>query len=392
MANGNGNSGGGNRGDGNRGDAAVLEREVAADSLAIAGGGEVDIQVTTARRYPRSITQFVRKAQEMATLTPEIAASCIYAIPRDGKTVEGPSARFAEVMVSAWGNMRAEGKTIGDDGQFVTARGTAWDVESNVAIAFEVKRRITKANGQTFNADMVMTTGNAASSIALRNAILKVIPTAFWKPIYNSVRQVIAGDAKTFAVRRDDMLKAFAVMGVTVERVCAAIGVKGKADITLEHMATLTGFYNALKDGDTTIEEAFPEGGGLGAFQAPRRKSEAASQDGQNGAQTSATTAETQTSTTAADASQGTMDGVVTVADVVVGKGKVNGKDAVKFSVVLTDGRKADTFDPKVVQFAQTAKASTHETQMVVHDGAITRLIVTDDDGQKFEAVPENGK
>jgi hypothetical protein len=275
----------------------------------------------------------------MATLTPEIAASCIYAIPRDGKTVEGPSARFAEVMVSAWGNMRAEGKTIGDDGQFVTARGTAWDVESNVAIAFEVKRRITKANGQTFNADMVMTTGNAASSIALRNAILKVIPTAFWKPIYNSVRQVIAGDAKTFAVRRDDMLKAFAVMGVTVERVCAAIGVKGKADITLEHMATLTGFYNALKDGDTTIEEAFPEGGGLGAFQAPRRKSEAASQDGQNGAQTSATTAETQTSTTAADASQGTMDGVVTVADVVVGKGKVNGKDAVKFSVVLTDGR-----------------------------------------------------
>lgn len=251
----------------------VIETQIAAPSLV--GDPEVDVQVATARRFPRSITMFMRRAQELATLTPEIAASCIYALPRDGKTIEGPSARFAEVMLHAWGNMRAEGKTLGDDGQFVTSRGACWDLEANTAVGYEVRRRITNRRGETYNADMITVTGNAGASIALRNAILKNIPTPFWKPIYNRCRQVVAGDAKTFASRRDDMLHEFAVMGVTEARLCAAMGLKGRADLTLEHMATLTGFYTALKDGDTTIEEAFPETGGLGGAPQPaQRKSQ----------------------------------------------------------------------------------------------------------------------
>jgi hypothetical protein len=125
-----------------------------------------------------------------------------------------------------------------------------------------------------FSADMIGVTGNAAASIALRNAIFKAVPTPFWKPIYLACRKVVAGDARTFASRRDNMLHEFGVMGVTEERLCAAIEVKGKADITLDHMATLAGFYTALKDGDTTIEDAFPESGGLGAPQPAQRKSQ----------------------------------------------------------------------------------------------------------------------
>lgn len=247
-------------------------------ALALIGDSEVDLQVSTARRFPRSITTFMRRAKEMATLTPEIAASCIYALPRKEngrqKNIEGPSARLAEICASAWCNLRAEGKVLGNDDQFVTARGTAWDVESNVAIAYEVKRRITTSSGQTYSADMIGVTGNAAASIALRNAIFKAVPTPFWKPIYLECRKVVAGDARTFSVRRDNMLHEFAVMGVTEERLCQAIEVKGKADITLDHMATLAGFFTALKDGDTTIEEAFQESGGLGSPQPAQRKSQ----------------------------------------------------------------------------------------------------------------------
>jgi hypothetical protein len=336
--------------------ADVLEREVSAESLTIAGGGDIDIQVTTARRYPRSITTFIRKAQEMATLSPEIAASCIYAIPRDGKTVEGPSARFAEVMCSAWGNVRAEGKTIGDDGKYVTARGTTWDVENNVAIAFEVRRRITNKNGQPFNADMVMTTGNAAASIALRNSILKVIPTAFWKPIYNAVRKVIAGDAKTFATRRDDMLKAFAVMGVTEDRICTAISVKGKADITLEHMTVLTGFYNALKDGDTTIEEAFPEPGAHGGLQAPRRKSETAPRQPE------------------AASAPATLP-VVTVAGIHSGKGKRDGKAIEIWTIELSSGITAWTSDEEIATAAQRAQTHNAPVDMTAENGEISEFV-----------------
>jgi hypothetical protein len=261
----------------------IIENEVA-PTLPSTAGGTVDVQVATARRFPRSIATFMRRAQEMATLSPEIAASCVYALPRGGKTIEGPSARLAEIVASAWGNLRIQAGATDNDDRYITARGEAWDVETNVAIGFEVRRRITTSekkgrNGEvipskTYDDDMITVTGNAAASIALRNAVFKAVPSSFWKPIYQRCRKVIAGDAKTFASRRDDMLKAFMVAGVTPERLCAGIGLKGVADITLDHMATLVGVLNAIKEGETTIEEAFPEGGGVHQPQPSVRKSQ----------------------------------------------------------------------------------------------------------------------
>lgn len=239
-------------------DAVLVEREVS-PTLPTAGGHAVDAQVSTARKYPRSITAFIRRATELATLTPEIAASCVYALPRGGKAIEGPSVRMAEIIAHAWGNLRIQAGATESDAKYITARGEAWDVESNVAIAFEVRRRITNREGKTYDDDMITVTGNAAASIALRNAVFKTVPSSFWKPIYAKCRQIIAGDAKTFAARRDDMLKAFLVVGVTAERLCASLSLKGVQDITLEHMATLAGILNAIKDGETTIEDAFPE-------------------------------------------------------------------------------------------------------------------------------------
>lgn len=257
----------------------VLEREVPAAAIATSGDVQVasasgiDIQIATARKYPRSITTFIRTATELATFTPETAAACLYALPRGGKPIEGPSVRLAEICAQAWGNLRIQARVVDHDARFVTARGEAWDVEKNVAIGFEVRRRITNSKGETYSDDMIVVTGNAAASIALRNAIFKIIPTPIWKPMYDKVRQVIAGNVETFAARRDEMLKMFAVMGVTEARLLAALELKGKADLTLDHMVVLAGLYTALKDGDTTLEEAFPEGGGLGSVapSAPRK-------------------------------------------------------------------------------------------------------------------------
>lgn len=256
----------------------LVEREVA-PSLPAQVGGNVDTQVSTAKRFPRSIEAFMRRASEMATLTPDIAASCVYAVPRDGKMIEGPSARLAEIVANAWGNLRIQAGADADaeqDSHFILGYGEAWDVEANVAIRFEVRRRITTKKGGRFNDDMVVVTGNAAASIALRNAVFKAVPSSFWRPIYQQCRQVIAGKAETFAKRRDEMLKAFNVMGVTNEQLYGALGVKGLADITLDHMVQITGVFNALKEGEITVEEAFPEGGGLGSPQPSQRKSQQA--------------------------------------------------------------------------------------------------------------------
>lgn len=238
----------------------IVEQEVA-PTLPMKAGGTVDVQVATARAFPRSVAKFIQSATEMATMSQEIAMSCVYAIPRDGEMIEGPSARLAEIVASAWGNLRIQAGASEHDDRYITARGEAWDVQQNVAIGFEVKRRITNRQGKTFSDDMIATTGNAAASIALRNAVLKAVPSPFWRPIYLQCRKVIAGDARTFGARRDEALKQFGVIGVTEQRLCASLGLKGKADITLEHMATLAGILNALKEGETTVEEAFPDSG-----------------------------------------------------------------------------------------------------------------------------------
>jgi hypothetical protein len=240
-----------------------LEREVAGqvDSgvLAVISKAEIDMQIATAHRFPRSLKGFRDEALAMVTLTEEIADECVYALPRDGKTIEGPSARFAEVIVSAWGNCRAGARVVDDQGDFVTAQGVFHDLQKNVAITYEVRRRIVDKRGVRFKPDMIGVTANAACSIALRNAILKGVPKAFWSSIYDAARQTIMGDYKTLANRRAAALAAFQKFGVVPEKVFANLGVRGEEDITLEHLVTLRGMLTALKEGDSTPEQMFPE-------------------------------------------------------------------------------------------------------------------------------------
>ncbi len=229
-------------------------------TLALLNKSEIDMQIATAHKYPRSIVQFRNEVLQMVTLNEKVAGECIYALPRDGKTVEGPSARFAEVAASAWGNARAGSRVVSDQGDFVTAQGVFHDLQRNVAITYEVQRRITNRAGKRFGADMIAVTANAACSIALRNAILKGIPKAFWSDMYEAARQTVMGDIKTLANRRADALSAFQRFGVKPEQVFAKLGVAGTEDITLEHLLLLRGMLTAIKDGDTTPEQAFADG------------------------------------------------------------------------------------------------------------------------------------
>jgi hypothetical protein len=219
--------------------------------------GEIDQQITTAKRFPRSIKKFRDECLSMVTLTEEIADECIYALPRDGKTIEGPSARFAEVVASAWGNCRAGARVVSEEGDFVTAQGAFYDLERNVAIQYEVKRRITDKHNRRYKADMIAVTANAACSVALRNAILKGVPKAFWIDMYKAARQTVIGDVKTMANRRAEALAFLQKMGITEPMVLATLGVTGVEDIKQDHLVTLRGLVTALRDGDTTVEEAF---------------------------------------------------------------------------------------------------------------------------------------
>lgn len=229
--------------------------------VALLNQSEINQQISTARRFPRSLKRFADEAMQMVTLNEQIAQECIYALPRKEKgqlkTIEGPSARFAEIIVSAWGNSRAGARVISDHGEFVTAQGVFHDLERNVAITYEVQRRITTSGGQRFSTDMIGVTANAACSIALRNAILKGVPKAFWSMMYDAARKTVMGDVKTLVNRRSTAVAEFLRYGITEAQLCDKLGVAGMADVGLDHLLTLRGLLTALKEGDTSPEDMF---------------------------------------------------------------------------------------------------------------------------------------
>lgn len=220
--------------------------------------GQVDVQIRTAKAYPRSIQKFMRAATSMAIVNEATAKSCMYALKRGGKIIEGPSVRLAEICASSFGHIRAECRQIADDGRFVTCQGICWDLENNVAISTEVKRRITTKEGNRYSDDMVANTINAGNSIALRNAILRVIPRAFVDQIYEQARKVAVGDARTLDVRRQGTLSDLARMGVTEDRILAVVGKQALGDIGLDELAHLIGLFNRVKEEEATVDEAFP--------------------------------------------------------------------------------------------------------------------------------------
>lgn len=246
-------------------EAEVLDQDtlqiVSATPLEQLNRAEIDVQISTAKKYPRDIRTFKKRAISMATLDEETAGACLYSLPRGGRNIAGPSVRLAEIAVSNYQNMRAGVRIIGEDGEWVTSQAVAHDLENNICISVEVRRRVLKRKSRKneYDADAVALAGAAGSSIALRNAVFRVIPRAFINEIYSAARDTAIGNASTLKDKRAKCLDAFAKMGVREDRIFPSLGVKSVEDIGLDELEKLRGLYTAIKDGDTTIDDAFPD-------------------------------------------------------------------------------------------------------------------------------------
>lgn len=247
-------------------DATPIEQAIVppdAGTLTAVVRAEIDGQIATARAFPRSVSAFMREARELVAMDEEMAEACIYSLPRgrddhgNKKFITGPSARFAEVVQHCFGNNRAGGRVVAIDKETITAQGVYHDLEKNVQVTKEVQRRILDSRGRRYNADMIGVTGNAAISIALRNAVLAGIPQALWLPIYEAARQAAVGDVTTLATRRANALLWFGKVGVSPEQIFARLEVTGEEDIGIEQLETLVGIKTAIRRGDVTPEAAF---------------------------------------------------------------------------------------------------------------------------------------
>lgn len=219
----------------------------------------VDVQVATAKQYPRDIKKCVNNAISLATMDYDTAQSMGYALPRGGKPITGPSVHLAKLVVSNWGNMRTEAKVVQVTDKEVVSRGIAWDLETNTASSFEVRRKIIGKTGQRFNDDMITMTGNAANSIAYRNAVFAVIPKGVVDKVYHAAQSLITGDlsdeTKLIKKRKAIVDGFFENYGIKEEEVAQLAGKAKIEAVKAEQIATLIGIAQSLKDGDTSVEE-----------------------------------------------------------------------------------------------------------------------------------------
>lgn len=235
---------------------------------------EIDMQISTAKAFPRSLPTVLKKSREMALLTEEIAQSCVYALPRQGKVIDGASVRLAEIVASNFGNLRTGARVISNDGKVIVAQGICHDLESNNCVTVEVSRRITDKQGRTYNQDMQTMTGNAACAIAFRNAVFKVIPAALVNQIFEECKEKARGEADKLSQNIAKAFSFFATLGVSEEKILKSINLNSKDEITLEALGVLRGMAAAIKNGETTIKDMFDDKGNATVEKADINKEE----------------------------------------------------------------------------------------------------------------------
>jgi hypothetical protein len=82
------------------------------DTVASIIKSEIDLQIQTAKTYPRNVTKSLEKASSLVSISAEAAEECVYSLPRGGKNITGPSVRFAETLASIWGNLRVQARVL----------------------------------------------------------------------------------------------------------------------------------------------------------------------------------------------------------------------------------------------------------------------------------------
>lgn len=231
------------------------------DMLQAINRAEVDIQIATAKQYPRDLSKVLNQIKTYATMDVETAEDCFYTLRRGSGSnmtfIEGVSVRLAEIIAGAWGNLRVQSRIIGNDGRTITCQGICHDLETNLAVSVEVKRRITDSKGRTYSEDMQVVTGNAASAIAFRNAVLKVVPKAVTKRVINDIKQVALGNSIDLETRRQRVVKYFEGIGVPQSQLLDYCGIKTIDQLDMETVFELRGLANAIKEGTTTVKETF---------------------------------------------------------------------------------------------------------------------------------------
>ena len=220
---------------------------------------EVQAAMIVAKRFPRDSNESylrIMKACERKTLAKE----AMYAYPRGGQQVTGPSIRLAEVLAQSWGNLNFGVRELSQANGESEVEAFAWDLETNTkqVKVFRVPHtRKAKGKNETLS-DPRDIYEHVASQAArrLRACILGIIPGDIVDAAVDQCEKTLQKDEKPMEDRIRDMLVAFNEFGVSKEMIEARLLHKIEATIPPE-LSSLIKIYKSIKDGMSKREDWF---------------------------------------------------------------------------------------------------------------------------------------
>lgn len=244
---------------------------------------EIDTQVATAKNWPRNAKLAINQAKTLATMNRTVAELCRYKKPvgyKDGveQYAEGPSIRLAEILASQWGNLRIATRVVEVGEERVTVEGACHDLETNVAYMAQATRSIMTSpkhgKPMRYGENMIDVTIAGISSIARRNAIFEAIPRALVSIVEEAARKASGfqmdettkeGLPPKAKAQIAELLGRLEALGVTERMALDAVGISHRDEMTRDGYDHLLTMGVAIRDGETTVDEAF---GGKTAKQA----------------------------------------------------------------------------------------------------------------------------
>lgn len=223
---------------------------------------EVQAAMVVAKKFPRDTIQAqIRILQACQRVG--LAEASMYAYPKGGSRVEGPTIRLAEVLAQCWGNIDFGIKELEQRHGESTVMAYAWDLETNArqTKVFTVKheRKVNQkdSSGKSIGhridvlddpRDIYEMVANSGAR-RLRACILGVIPGDIQDAAIAQCHKTLAGDSKEPLIDKvRKMVAAFAEIGVTQEMIEERLGHKMEATSANE-IVNLRSIYQSIKDG-----------------------------------------------------------------------------------------------------------------------------------------------
>lgn len=223
---------------------------------------KVMCQMRVAKACPRDEIKAIDKAKMQCT-RPRLAAMAMYSYNRGGTQVEGPSTRLIETVAACWGNIDSGYMIVERGADYTKIKAFCTDLETNTTKTREetIKHYRSLKGGQkkllTDERDIREYVASWAVR-AERACQEKVIPRDVIEECMEVCNQTMSMDSQnTDPEKIKALVNAFSEFGVTPQMLSKKIGYHIE-DIKTPQVIMLRKIYQSLKDGYSSVDQAFP--------------------------------------------------------------------------------------------------------------------------------------